>query len=765
MVFITARILATGLSLGKASTCLLLVLCLPLLAQAADVFRLPEGQFDQSLNDHLDILVDAEQQFERPDFGSRVRDFKPTHRGDLTLDFNRGRYWIRFAVANDGRQERHAILHIRPSHITGVSLYRHGDLNAIAAVDRQLVVRKPRLYVLTIPPQSQNLYYLRLEGTGRALTTLNLSDMTPFLLAFRAELFANGIGVGALFILVMSNLVLFACFPKVRLFLLLGLYALCNMATISASWGYFAVKAQVGSPFENIVFVSLTHLSMILAILISNKFETVGDSGQKRWSALINTLLGLNVIASAAALLIDVNVSAMIMFALVIVSALVISLRPLISYLTTQNPLSFHYLFTRVWIILFVTLAALIYRREQASFEIINIVLLLGTSTEILMLSIISAVNRQRILQTRYEHNIRVASLEAELRGQSEILRRFNRGMLTPLSTIFGMADMLRNSALSNQQRDYLDSLHASGQELLGIVQNLQTYDPLASETPTTPELMFDLYQLLDDFVEESRSGGSTISLTKSNALPRQVVGDPGRLRQLLVQVLLVCRHHGHPPELALHARWRGQLMLDFNYQGDKALSLLSAHHGEQTDGDEPRAELISRMLLALNGGLRLRSSGQRQRILMHMPLTPWSHEHQLPRPLQLKSRRILIVDSNWRFALQQKKVCEQWGMVAFIAHTSNQAIALHRNQCLLRSPIHILLISDPQGAALCRRIHTEARTADLAVPACIYLLDNDSDMSDAPQPYRLMSKPSASFTLKRLIVELLNNAPATETS
>ncbi|HCS27834.1 MAG TPA: hypothetical protein DIW43_10290 [Spongiibacteraceae bacterium] len=759
-MFIIARILATGLSRGKARLFIILLLCLPLPAQAADVFRLPESRFDQNLNDHLDILADPQRQLELQDINSGSSAFTPAHRSDLKLDFDGARYWLRFAVANDSPEERHAILHIRPSHIAEVALYRHGSSSAIAAVDNEPIVRKPRLFILNIPPQSQQLYYLRLEGKGRALTTVNLSDLTPFLMSFRTELFANGTGVGALIILALSNLVLFACFPHVRLFLILGLYAACNMLSISASWGYFALNEDVGSPFENVVFMSLTHLSMALAILISNVFEPENDAGHTRWSGLIRTLLLLNTLAGVVALALDTELAALIMFALIITSSITISLRSLVTYLATHDPFSFRYLLTRAWIILFVTFAVLMYRRGQSSFEIINIVLLLGTATEVLMLSIISAVNRQQMLAREFEHQTRVNSLEAELRGQSETLRRINHGLLTPLSTIFGMADMLRNSVLSNQQRDYLNTLHASGQELLGIVENLQSYDPLASETPTTPELMFDVHQLLDDFTEESRSSGNLVHLKKSGSLPQQVVGDPGRLRQLLSHLLLVCRHHWQVPELTLEVNWRGQLMLNFSYQGEKALNLLSERSGELVNDAEPRAELISRLLQALSGTLRLRSSGQRQYIQIHLPLTEWSHEQQLPRPLQLKSRRVLIIDPNRRFALQQKQQCEQWGMVAFIAHNSSQAIALHRNQCLLRSPIHILLISDPQGVTLCRRIHEDALKAGLAVPACIYLLDSNAQISDAPPPFRLMSKPSASFTLKRLILELLANDP-----
>lgn len=760
MVFITARILATGQSRGKASLAFYLILCLPLLAQAADVFRLPETQFEESLSGHLDFLPDPHRQIQPQDFGVRTHNFTPAHRGDLTLDFNRGRYWLRFALANDSHEERHAILHVRPSHIDSATLFRHGSNAAIAAVDNDPVVRKPRLYMLSVPPQSQHLYYLQLDGKGLALTTLQLSDLSPFLLAFRTELFANGIGIGALIILALSNLALFVSFPSVRLFLLLGLYSACNMSTILASWGYFAVNEHVGSPFENSIFMSLTHLSMAMAILISDEFEPNNKNGKKRWHPVIRVLLVLNLIAAISALIAGTDFSALTMFALIIISSITISLRPLISYLSTQDPSCYRYLFSRVWIILFVTFAVLLYRREQASFEIINIVLLLGTGTEILMLTIMSAINRQQRLKRKYEHQSRVNSLEAELRGQSETLRRFNSGMLTPLSTIFGMADMLRNSALSTQQRDYLESLHSSSQDLLGILENLQTYDPLAGDIPTTPELMFDLHQLLDDFVEENRSRDNSLKLTASEVLPRHLVGDPGRIRQLLSQLLSVCRRHWQTPELAVQAHWQGKLFLDFSYEGEKALGLLEACRGEWVDEEEPRAELIARMIVALGGELRLRSTGKRQFISINIPLLEWSHEQQLPRPLLLKSRRILIVDPNRRFALQQKRLCEQWGMIAFIAHNSSQAIALHRNQCLLRSPIHILLMSDSQGVEICRRIHADAIEAGLAVPACLYQLDNDAHIIDAPMPYRLMSKPSASFTLKRLIVELLASAP-----
>lgn len=738
----------------------ILCLWLALPAEAADILRLPaEGQFNLPIHEHIDILQDASrtQNLEQVRHSS---DFRLARSTDLKLDFSNGRYWLRFGLANDSAQDRHAVLRIRPSHLEHLHLFTY-DGREIQQVDNGGIARSPNLFALSIPSQKQALFFLRIDGTSLTPLTLNLTDLHPFLIDYRLELFGNGVGIGLLLALGIANFAVYFVYPRIRMFLLLALYSFCNMSSIAAAWGYILLTDHVSSLFANPAFVILTHLSMIIAILIANEFQSRTANEQRRWHGLMRVLVAINAIAAIVATQTDASLSSTIMVWSIIVSGTLVTLRPLLTYMKSQDPAAFEYLLARAWLILFVAVVSLIYHYLSASIEFINMVMLFGTAVEILILSILALIARQRGMLQDFQHRLRVATVEAEVRSGNETLRRFNHGLITPLSAIFGIAEMLRNSRLTPQQRDYVQSLQAASQDMLGIVENIQTQDFLDDETPATPELLFDLQPLLQDFVDTHTDEQLMLSL--DSELPHQVLGDPGRLRQLLSQMALVISYFATEPGIRLTAHWRGHLHLDFNYRGRKALLLLDAAH-HQGEALQTRGEIVSQLIQALGGNLRLQSLGPNQHIHITLPLTQWEHEQKLPQLLQLKARRILIVETNRHYALQQKKYCEQWGMIAFVAHNDRQAVALMRNQCTLRAPIHIQLISDssPDPLQTSKRLRREAELALLPPPGTIFLLENGREVpAGAAGPHRQMSKPSASFTLKRLIIELLEEQQA----
>ncbi len=766
MVSTTARTSAIAPSRAKQIVkhwLCLLSLWLALPALAADILRIPaDGQFDLPIGEQLDLLVDPQRSYTLSQV-QHSRDFRLVRTNDLTLDFNRGRYWLRFGLSNSSTQERNAVLRIRPSHLDHLRLFTL-DGREIQPVNTRGIARSPNLFSLSIAPQQQVLFYLCIDGVGLTPTSLSLTDLYPFLIEYRYELFGNGIGIGLLFALGIANFAVFFVYPRIRLFVLLGCYSLCNMSAIAASWGYILLSEHASSLFSNPAFVVLTHLSMAIAILIANEFQLRTAEPQLRWRRLMQVLVAINLMAAAVATQLAVSYSSIAMVALVGISATLITLRPLLTYFQSQDRAAFEYLLSRAWLVLFVTVISLTYTHLSASTETINMLMLFGTATEVLILSLLALIDRQRSLVEGFKHRLRVSTLEAEVRSGNETLRRFNHGLITPLSAIFGIAEMLRNSRLSPQQRDYVQSLLAASQDMLGIVENIQSQDFLDNETPTTPELLFDLPPLLQDFADSHI--GELTALSLDDDMPGQVLGDPGRLRQLLSQLLLVTTYFATEPGIRLSARWHEKLYLDFSYRGRKALLLL--HLGdtasESREALQTRGEIVSQLVQALGGSLRLQSLGPNQHIHVVVPLTQWEHEQKLPQLLQLKARRILIVEANRHFALQQKKHCEQWGMIAFVAHNDRQAIALLRNQCTLRAPIHVQLISDssPDPVRVSNRLRHEAELAQLPPPGTIFLLENGRDVpADATGPYRQMSKPSASFTLKRLIIEILEEQSA----
>ncbi len=771
MVFSTARISPIGRLLGSSRarfSWFFLLFILPGPLQAADVLRLGSGSFDLPIKEQLDILLDTDATLTVADLGNSERRFRQVQTGDLKLDFSKGRYWLRFGVANDHAKQHYAILHLTPAEIGSARLFRHDGIE-ITKVDNAGILRTPQLFILSVEPHSQQVYYLVLENQGKVLLTPKLTDLHPFLTEFRYELFGNGVGVGLLLALAIANLAMALVLPPSRIFLLMGLYAICNMLTIGASWGYIALHPQEPSLFGNPAFISLTHLSMFLATLLSERFQPSRRRHRQHRDATLTTLLTVNALAGVAAIYLPVSISLPIMFIVVGLSSAIVTLRALLTYLKYQDTVTYYYLFTRAWLILFVTLVVLIYLHVDASLETINLIMLLGTAVEVLMLTTIYSVYRQNREQQRFEHRLNVATLEAESRGGNESLRRINCELMTPLSAIFGTAEMLKNSQLSTQQRDYVNSLQSASQEMLGFIENVLSHPPLATMSATTPELLYELRPLLQNIVDSHQS--ELLWQNPEVQLPEQVIGDPGRLRQLLLHIILVASHHSRETGLALQIEWRNGLWFELRYQGKKALSLiqplapsLSADRAIHT-----RAELASQLLADQNGDLRLQSIGENQFIEVSLPLSEWKHQQRLPKLLQLRFRRILIVEPNRTFAMQQKKLCEQWGMICFVAHTRQQAIALSRNQCLFKTPIDIVLISDTidKPISLNHRLHEEASASQLPPPATIFLQESSRELpATAHAPFRVMARPSAGQTLKRLIVELLETTetPAEQT-
>ena len=131
---------------------------------------------------------------------------------------------------------------------------------------------------------------------------------------------------------------------------------------------------------------------------------------------------------------------------------------------------------------------------------------------------------------------------EAANRAKSAFLANMSHEIRTPMNGVIGMADLLTDSGLSEEQLLYVETIRNSGEALLVIINDVLDYSKIEAEKLTLLEAPFDLERSIHEVIMLLQPGakdkGLELAVDYDMFLPTGFVGDAGRMRQILTNLV-----------------------------------------------------------------------------------------------------------------------------------------------------------------------------------------------------------------------------------